>query len=230
MTVLFYIIVICFAIAVITWSISEIAHNWQMSAVTSLAYAIGVLALLIRLIASVVTGQLITLEGLLAVFSFVLGLFCLVLQFVLMGTMIGPLSAFLLIAVEMSPKVLGTLADWLPETSNYNQPWLIPAVVLAMIGLAVAVSGVVLSMMFFFRKRSINKGTNAVVVEVTFKMPRIFLCLLLLGMLLLSLALIFYAFWCRTIFGVFWVTQPLFVVVGIAWMAILGIKMLKLES
>lgn len=229
MTILFYIIVIAFALIVILWSVSEMMHNWQIGAVSTIIYAIGVIALLVRMIAAMVTGQLLSLDGLLSIFSFCFGLCCCYLQFSLMGTMIAPLSAFLLIALEMSDRFLQGFDYWLPMVGTVAQPWMRPALVLAMVGLAIGTAGVMLAIMAFFRKRSTNENTNPMIVGVTMRMPRHAARLVILALLLLTLAMILYGFWCQILYGVFWVRQPLFVVIAAGWMLLFGIKGLWLE-
>lgn len=229
MTILFYLIVICFALIVILWSISEMMHNWQFGAITSIIYVVGVIVLLVRMIAVLVTGQFMSLNGLLAIFSFVFGLCCCYLQFSLMGTMIAPLSAFLLIAIEMSDRFLKSFDFWLPTVQSGVEPWIRPAVVCAIIGFAFAIATIMLGIIAFLRRRGTNENTNPMIVSVTMKMFHVFARFLLLALFILTLALMFYGIYCQTLFGVIWLGQPLFVLVVVGWLVLFSIKVLWME-
>ena len=50
MTILFDVIVVCFALALICWSASELLHIWQAGVIMSLIFLVGTLALFVRLV------------------------------------------------------------------------------------------------------------------------------------------------------------------------------------
>lgn len=251
MTVLFYIIVVCLALAVITWSASELLHIWQAGVLMSLVQLLAVLALAVRLVACGIGGTLLRGDDLWGVFGFVLALAALYLHFRLMGTMMVPISALVLLVLEVC-RFLGKLPglDWLlPMLGRNLEPWGGAAVVLLMIGLALALETLILAVPAYLRTRSLaareaaeaarreamaaagieeekapldEAAMRALILQtqiddVTRKMPRVLSHLGWWALAPLSFSLGAYVLWCHTLFGVYWLWQPLIGLAACAW-------------
>ena len=101
MTVLFYIIAVCLALVLIGWSASELMHIWQAGAVMSLVYLLTAIVMIVRLVIVCVRGDALTSGGAWCIFALTLVVVALYMHFRLFGTMIVPLSALLLLVLEM---------------------------------------------------------------------------------------------------------------------------------
>lgn len=248
MTVLFYIIVVCLALVLIAWSVSEWMHVWQAGAVMSLLYLLTAVVMIVRLVIVCVRGDALTSGGAWCIFALALVVTALYMHFRLFGTMIVPLSALLLLVLEMC-LALGKLPGidfWLQMVYRPMVPWGKSAVVLMMIGLGLAVGCLLLAVPTLWRTRNlaareaaeaakeVDDDNNAVLDEaqlrkrmlqkqiddVTRKMPRVLSHFAWWALVVLSFALGAYVLWCHTLFGVYWLWQPLISLVVVAWVAL----------
>lgn len=253
MTVLFYIIAVCLALVVILWSASELLHIWQAGVLMSLVQLLAAVALLVRLVVCGVRGTLLSGDDLWCVFGFVFIAVALYLHFRLMGTMTAPISALILLVLEVARYLgqLPALSGMLPMLARNLVPWGGAAVVLMMIGLALALLALILAVPTFLRTRSLAareaaeaarqeaqaaagedaektaapldeaalraRMLQAQLDTVTRKMPRVLSHLAWWGLAVLSFALGAYVLWCHTLFGVYWLWQPLIGVDALAW-------------
>ena len=236
MTVLFYIIVVCFALALIAWSASELMHVWQAGVIMSLLFLVGTVALVVRLVAQAITGDVLAGEGIWMLFALVFAAACLYLHFRLFGTMVMPVAAVILVALEM----LQHMGRWpalgiaLPLE---GQPWLGAAIALAMIGLALALACAILAVSVLSRRGRLSEAERLEAaleeiedeaafrahslrvqfIDVTRRMPRVLSHLAWWALAALTFALGAYVLWCNTLFGSYWIWQPLFALAAAAW-------------
>ena len=70
MTILFDVIVVCFALALICWSASELLHIWQAGVIMSLIFLVGTLALFVRLVVVCVSGNVLVDDNIWTIFTF----------------------------------------------------------------------------------------------------------------------------------------------------------------
>ena len=101
MAILFDVIVVCFALALICWSASELLHIWQAGVIMSLIFLVGTLALFVRLVVVCVSGNVLVDDNIWTIFTFTFAVMALYLHFRLFGTMIMPAASVLLVVVEM---------------------------------------------------------------------------------------------------------------------------------
>lgn len=243
MTVLFYIIVVCFALALIGWSASELLHIWQAGVVMSLLFLVGTVALLVRLVAQAVTGDVLVGMGIWMIFSFVFAAACLYLHFRLFGTMVMPVAAAVLVVLEMLQHV-GRWPDIGIAFSLEGQPWLGAAIALAMVGLAMALAAAILAVSVLSRRGRLAEAERleesldafedeaafrahslrVQFIDVSRKMPRVLSHLAWWALAALSFALGAYVLWCYTLFGIYWAWQPLFALAALVWVLLFAGK------
>ena len=101
MTVLFYIIVVCFALSLIGWSAGELFHQWQLSAGASLLFFVGSAALLVRLVVVCGTDDVLYGNNIWVIFTFAFATTVLYLHFRIFGTMLLPLASAIILVEEM---------------------------------------------------------------------------------------------------------------------------------
>lgn len=248
MTVLFYIIVVCLALVLIAWSVCEWMHVWQAGAVMSLLALLTAVVMIVRLVIVCVRGDALASGGAWCIFALTLVVAALYMHFRLFGTMIVPLSALLLLVLEMC-LYLGKLPGidfWLQMVYRPLEPWGSSAVVLMMIGLGLAAACLLLAVPTLLRTRNLAAreaaeaardtadSDDAVLDEallrermlqkqtddVTRKMPRVLSHFAWWALVILSFALGAYVLWCHTLFGVYWLWQPLLTLVVVTWVAL----------
>lgn len=236
MTVLFYIIVVCFALSLIGWSAGELFHHWQLSAGASLLYFVGSAALLVRLVVVCVKDDVLHGHNIWAIFTFVFAIIVLYLHFRIFGTMILPLASAIILIVEMLQHLslwpqLGILVDL------HTQPWLDHALVLAMIGLALALAWLFLSVSLLSRRGRLAEAKRLEAayeefaddadfrahslrvqfIDATRSMQRLCSHLGWWTLTILSFAIGGFVLWCYTCYGVYWLWQPVFALSALAW-------------
>lgn len=246
MTVLFYIIAVCLALVLIGWSASELMHIWQAGAVMSLVYLLTAVVMIVRLVIVCVRGDALTSGGAWCIFALTLVVAALYMHFRLFGTMIVPLSALVLLILEMC-LYLGKLPGinfWLPMVYRTLAPWGKSAVVLMMIGLGIAVACLLLAVPTWWRVRNLAAREAAEAAkddaaaendeplseaairarmlqkqtdDVTRKMPRVLSHFAWWALAVLSFALGAYVLWCHTLYGVYWLWQPVTALAVVAW-------------
>lgn len=242
-TILFDVIVVCFALALIAWSASELLHIWQAGVIMSLIFLIGTVALLVRLVMTCVQGDVLVSDGIWTIFAFAFAVIIAYLHFRLFGTMLMPAASAILVVLEM----LVHLGYW-PQIGFLgavsSQPWLAPAIVLAMVGLAFSVAYVLLGVSLFSRRGRLAAAEKAEAemeditdeaafrahslrvqfIGVTKSMMRVFSHLGWWTLVVLSFAIGGYVLWCHTLYSLYWMWQPLFAVVALAWLIVFVCK------
>ncbi len=250
MTILFDVIVVCFALALICWSASELLHIWQAGVIMSLIFLVGTLALLVRLVVVCVSGNVLVDDNIWTIFTFTFAVMALYLHFRLFGTMIMPAASVLLVVVEMLQHVglwpqLGFAFD------ISGEPWLDSAVVLAMVGLGIALACVLLGASTLSRRGRLAEAERIEAelkeipdeaafrahslrlqfIDVSRKMPCMLSHLGWWALAILSFAIGGFVLWCYTRYGIYWAWQPLFALSALVWaLLFVGKDMLFIRS
>lgn len=250
MTILFDVIVVCFALALICWSASELLHIWQAGVIMSLIFLVGTLALFVRLVVVCVSGNVLVDDNIWTIFTFTFAVMALYLHFRLFGTMIMPAASVLLVVVEM----LVHLGYW-PQIGFAgdisSEPWLDTAVVLAMIGLGMALACALLGASTLSRRGRLAEAERIEAeleeipdeaafrahslrlqfINVSRKMPCMLSHLGWWALAILSFAIGGFVLWCYTRYGIYWAWQPLFALSALVWaLLFVGKDMLFIRS
>lgn len=250
MTILFDVIVVCFALALICWSTSELLHIWQAGVIMSLIFLVGTLALFVRLVVVCVSGNVFSDDNIWTIFTFTFAVMALYLHFRLFGTMIMPAASVLLVVVEM----LSHVGFWPQLGFAFDisgEPWLGSAVVLAMVGLGIALACVLLGASTLSRRGRLAEAERIEAeleeipdeaafrahslrlqfIDVSRKMPRMLSHLGWWALAILSFAIGGFVLWCYTRYGIYWAWQPLFALSALVWaLLFVGKDMLFIRS
>lgn len=250
MTILFDVIVVCFALALICWSASELLHIWQAGVIMSLIFLVGTLALFVRLVVVCVSGNVLVDDNIWTIFTFTFAVMALYLHFRLFGTMIMPAASVLLVVVEM----LSHVGFWPQLGFAFDisgEPWLGSAVVLSMVGLGIALACVLLGASTLSRRGRLAEAERIEAeleeipdeaafrahslrlqfIEVSRKMPCMLSHLGWWALAILSFAIGGFVLWCYTRYGIYWAWQPLFALSALVWaLLFVGKDMLFIRS
>lgn len=250
MTILFDVIVVCFALALICWSASELLHIWQAGVIMSLIFLVGTLALFVRLVVVCVSGNVLVDDNIWTIFTFTFAVMALYLHFRLFGTMIMPAASVLLVVVEM----LSHIGFWPQLGFAFDisgEPWLGSAVVLSMVGLGIALACVLLGASTLSRRGRLAEAERIEAeleeipdeaafrahslrlqfIDVSRKMPRMLSHLGWWALAILSFAIGGFVLWCYTRYGIYWAWQPLFALSALVWaLLFVGKDMLFVRS
>ena len=250
MTILFDVIVVCFALALICWSASELLHIWQAGVIMSLIFLVGTLALFVRLVVVCVSGNVLVDDNIWTIFTFTFAVMALYLHFRLFGTMIMPAASVLLVVVEM----LSHVGFWPQLGFAFDisgEPWLGSAVVLSMVGLGIALACVLLGASTLSRRGRLAEAERIEAeleeipdeaafrahslrlqfIDVSRKMPRMLSHLGWWALAILSFAIGGFVLWCYTRYGIYWAWQPLFALSALVWaLLFVGKDMLFVRS
>lgn len=250
MTILFDVIVVCFALALICWSASELLHIWQAGVIMSLIFLVGTLALFVRLVVVCVSGNVLVDDNIWTIFTFTFAVMALYLHFRLFGTMIMPAASVLLVVVEM----LSHVGFWPQLGFAFDisgEPWLGSAVVLSMVGLGIALACVLLGASTLSRRGRLAEAERIEAeleeipdeaafrahslrlqfIDVSRKMPRMLSHLGWWALAILSFAIGGFVLWCYTRYGIYWAWQPLFALSALVWaLLFVGKDMLFIRS
>ena len=250
MTILFDVIVVCFALALICWSASELLHIWQAGVTMSLIFLVGALALFVRLVVVCVSGNVLADDNIWTIFTFTFAVMALYLHFRLFGTMIMPAASVLLVVVEM----LSHVGFWPQLGFAFDisgEPWLGSAVVLSMVGLGIALACVLLGASTLSRRGRLAEAERIEAeleeipdeaafrahslrlqfIDVSRKMPRMLSHLGWWALAILSFAIGGFVLWCYTRYGIYWAWQPLFALSALVWaLLFVGKDMLFIRS
>lgn len=250
MTILFDVIVVCFALALICWSASELLHIWQAGVIMSLIFLVGTLALFVRLVVVCVSGNVLVDDNIWTIFTFTFAVMALYLHFRLFGTMIMPAASVLLVVVEM----LSHIGFWPQLGFAFDisgEPWLGSAVVLSMVGLGIALACVLLGASTLSRRGRLAEAERIEAeleeipdeaafrahslrlqfIDVSRKMPRMLSHLGWWALAILSFAIGGFVLWCYTRYGIYWAWQPLFALSALVWaLLFVGKDMLFIRS
>lgn len=230
MTVLFYAILACFAVTILAWCVSEWMKKWQAGVLVGAASALGVLLLLVQLVVLFVRGEGMTSAGLYSICGFVLALSTCYMHFRLMGTGVAPLAAIFILALESGTRFAPTLDALLPVVAKFDAPWVQQACVLAAVGIGLAISYGLLAGISARRQRNLEEETNELDKYVSNSMPKMVSHFGWWAIVALSFALGAYMLWCQTLYGVFWIWQPLMAVLAAVWLLLfLGKDVLKIR-
>lgn len=220
MMVLFYAIIGCFVVTILAWCVSEWLKKWQAGVLVGAASALGVVVLLVQLVALFVKGSGMTTAGLFAVAGFTIALSTCYMHFRLMGTGVAPLGAIVVLAFESGTRFAPGLEAWLPLVSGFDAPWMKSACVLTAVGIGLALAYMLLGAISCRRHRHLEQETNELDKFVAEAMPKMVSPFGWWALVALSFALGAYMLWCQTLYGVFWIWQPLFVVLAIVWLLV----------
>lgn len=250
MTILFDVIVVCFALALICWSASDLLHIWQAGVIMSLIFLVGTLALFVRLVVVCVSGNVLVDDNIWTIFTFTFAVMALYLHFRLFGTMIMPAASVLLVVVEM----LSHIGFWPQLGFAFDisgEPWLGSAVVLSMVGLGIALACVLLGASTLSRRGRLAEAERIEAeleeipdeaafrahslrlqfIDVSRKMPRMLSHLGWWALAILSFAIGGFVLWCYTRYGIYWAWQPLFALSALVWaLLFVGKDMLFIRS
>lgn len=224
MTVLFYAVIALFALVLVAMLANKLLHMWQAGVLMGGLYVIGTLILLAQMIVTIIQGYTMTTMGLLSIFAFVIALCGCYIHFRVAGTMIAPISAVIILLVEVLPQFLPALPAWMPLVRSLMEPWIVSATVLAAIGFAVATAYALLAAITFVRVRRIDDDTNELIVAATLKMPKMVSHFGWWSLVALSFAMGAYILWCHTIFGAYWLWQPYFAATAVVWLLVFVAK------
>lgn len=230
MTVLYYAIFACFAVTILAWCVSEWMKKWQAGVLVGAASALGVLLLLVQLVILFVRGEGMTTAGLFTVCGFVLALSTCYMHFRLMGTGVAAFAAIIVLALESATRFAPNLDVLLPMVAQFDAPWMQQACVLTAVGMGLALAYGALALISAKRHHNLEEETNELDKYVTESMPKMVSHFGWWAIVALSFAIGAYMLWCQTLYGVFWIWQPLVAVLAGVWLLVfLGKDVLKIR-
>ncbi|MDO4281772.1 MAG: hypothetical protein Q4C56_09090, partial [Peptococcaceae bacterium] len=222
-TILFFAVIICFALGLIAWSVAELLNKPGVGLLMPLFMVLGLLVMIARLVLYAVNDAVLLENNFWMLFTFAVALSALYLNFRLMGTMLSPVAILVILVVEML-RGFGYMpvADfWLPLEFVLGQPWIAPALALTMLGLGLSCTTAILAAIYGVRPKTPPTeefGPKVVMYNVTLKMPKVLSHLTWWCVGILSLGIGAYGLWCHTLYGAYWFWQPLFMIAILCWL------------
>lgn len=220
MNVVFYAILLCAALTVLAWCVSQWLNKWQAGVFVGVAAGLAVVALLVQMIAVCVSGQVMTVEGILAIGAFVFALSTCYMHFRLMGSGVAPIAAIIILLCEMGIRFSPSLAVVLSMETQLDAPWIKQAFVLFAVGLGLALAYMILGVITELRFRRMSEETSELDKYVTELMPKMASHFGWWALFILSFALGAYLLWSQTLYGVYWIWQPIFVILVVVWLIV----------
>lgn len=219
-------IVVLFALALIAWSLSEMIHNVTAGLAMTALFALGTVVNLVMIIYCMVTKGVQNEKTLLAILLFALSGCVLYFHMRLMGTMVAPVAAVCVVALQMvsNMSIMPAIHDFLPFVDIASQPWINGALVLGVLGLGISLATAILGVVSFTRTKRANDFTSERILAVNKKMPKVVSHFSWWALFVLSLSIGAYAMWCHTLFGPFYIWQPFFALVGGVWIVVFVLK------
>ena len=220
MNVVFYAILLCAALTVLAWCVSQWLNKWQAGVFVGVAAGLAVVALLVQMIAICVSGQVMTVEGILAISAFVFALSTCYMHFRLMGSGVAPIAAIIILLCEMGIRFSSSLAVALFMETQLDAPWIKQAFVLFAVGLGLALAYMILGVITELRFHRMSEETSELDKYVTELMPKMVSHFGWWALFILSFALGAYLLWSQTLYGVYWIWQPIFVILVVVWLIV----------
>lgn len=220
MNIVFYAILLCAALTVLAWCVSQWLNKWQAGVFVGVAAGLAVVALLVQMIAICVSGQVMAVEGILAISAFVFALSTCYMHFRLMGSGVAPIAAIIILLCEIGIRFSSSLAVALFMETQLDAPWIKQAFVLFAVGLGLALAYMLLGVITELRFRRMSETTSELEKYVTELMPKMVSHFGWWALFILSFALGAYLLWSQTLYGVYWIWQPIFVILVVVWLIV----------
>ncbi len=224
MNIVFYAILLCAALTVLAWCVSQWLNKWQAGVFVGVAAGLAVVALLVQMIAICVSGQVMAVEGILAISAFVFALSTCYMHFRLMGSGVAPIAAIIILLCEIGIRFSSSLAVALFMETQLDAPWIKQAFVLFAVGLGLALAYMLLGVITELRFRRMSETTSELEKYVTELMPKMVSHFGWWALFILSFALGAYLLWSQTLYGVYWIWQPIFVILVVVWLIVIIAK------
>lgn len=220
MNVVFYAVLACAALTVLAWCVSQWLNKWQAGVFVGVAAGLAVVALLVQMIAICVSGQVMTVDGILAISAFVFALSTCYMHFRLMGSGVAPIAAIIILLCEIGIRFSSSLVVALSMETQLDAPWIKQAFVLFAIGLGLALAYMLLGVITELRFHRMCEETSEFDKYVTELMPKMVSHFGWWALFILSFALGAYLLWGQTLYGVYWIWQPIFVILVVVWLIV----------
>lgn len=221
-TALHIIILGGFVLSLLMFSLGEFVRGFRHNIFISVGFAIGSLALIIRLILTGMHGSVSDVETFRQILLLTFALTCLYSHLQLMRTMMLSIGAFVILAVEM---LVGRLSYMTTDTIiSPIEPMTLAyrlSLILSAIGFGMLLAGGVLGLIYSLRRQQRGELPKTVLI-VNRKMGLVLDGLLWLTFLLLSIAFVLYSSYSLQVYGSYWQWQPLYAVLAGCWL-VLGI-------
>lgn len=211
LNILLYGTVICFAVALFTWSLGELLRLWQIAIGMSIFFTIGSIVLWIR---TFIAWRHVPITQSDFFMLFIMSIFCLtglLLHLVLMRTMILPVSSVIILAFTMLDKYDYT--DFISQWVQFSQPlywWGTFSLVLAYVGSGISGGVLILGVICLWRRGKNLEEMHSSIRIVTLKCPQYFFKLLWFVLFVLLLSIGGYMLYCRMLTGMYWIWQPIY--------------------
>ena len=171
MNVVFYAVLACAALTVLAWCVSQWLNRWQAGVFVGVAAGLAVVTLLVQMIAICVSGQVMTVDGILAISAFVFALSTCYMHFRLMGSGVAPIAAIIILLCEIGIRFSLSLVVALSMETQLDAPWIKQAFVLFAVGLGLALAYMLLGVITELRFRRMSETTSELEKYVTELMP-----------------------------------------------------------
>ena len=218
MNVVFYAVLACATLTALAWCVSQWLNKWQAGVFVGVAAGLAVVALLVQMIAICVSGQVMTVDGILAISAFVFALSTCYMHFRLMGSGVAPIAAIIILLCEIGIRFSSSLVVALSMETQLDAPWIKQAFVLFAVGLTLAY--MLLGVITELRFRRMSEETSELDKYVTELMPKMVSHFGWWALFILSFALGAYLLWSQTLYGVYWIWQPIFVILVVVWLIV----------
>lgn len=226
-TILFYAAVACFALSLISYSLTVLVKSFS-GLFTALLYTLGLIVLLINMIVAVhdsnIADPAVFIRVALVSFAFM----SLYAHLRLAGTMMLPISSLILVAMGLASQYLGSLSGTMIAASSIR-PAMTWGMTLAAIGSGFALAVIVLYLISLTWRKHTGQDEHASVRSVALSFPSVVVRLGWIAFIALTFAMVLYLSWSGSLMGTLWVWQPLMAGAACLWILLGGARYLRIH-